>query len=86
MPIFQLIPFASLLAPPYIPHKVYASFVYLMADLDQLAAANVFVGTFSSNVGRLVMLLRESFGKPRHSCISLNVEWQPNRQRSLELE
>ena len=59
--------------------KVYASFVYLMADLDQMVAADVFVGTFSSNVGRLVLLLREAIGKERSSCISLDYDWHPNR-------
>ena len=57
-----------------------------MADFEQLAAADVFVGTFSSNVGRLVMLLREGAGKARSSCISLDSVWKPNRQRSLEFD
>lgn len=79
------IPPPPLVASAHNPHKVYASFVYLMADFEQLAAADVFVGTFSSNVGRLVMLLREGAGKARSSCISLDYAWKPNRQLSHEL-
>ncbi|CAM9114923.1 unnamed protein product [Laminaria digitata] len=64
----------------------YASFVYLMADLEQLAAADVFVGTCSSNIGRLVMLLRDNLGKEKNSGISLDGAWNPMRQRSLALD
>ncbi|CAM9367715.1 unnamed protein product, partial [Laminaria digitata] len=65
----------------------YGSFVYILADLEQLAAAELFVGTFSSNVGRFVMLLRESLGKPRNSSISLDAKsWYPGRQRSLLMD
>lgn len=40
-----------------------------------LASADVFVGTFTSNVSRLVALLREGInGKPRDSSISLDKE------------
>lgn len=55
-----------------------------MADLEQLAAADVFVGTCSSNIGRLVMLLRDNLGKDQDSGISLDKPWLPNRARSLE--
>lgn len=45
----------------------------MFADLQMLSAANVFVGTYSSNVGRLVALLREGVdGHGRESCISLD--------------
>ncbi|CAN0094322.1 unnamed protein product, partial [Laminaria digitata] len=64
----------------------YGSFVYFLADLEQLAAAELFVGTFSSNVGRFVVLLREGLGKPRNSTISLDRKsWYPGRQRSLQM-
>lgn len=54
----------------------------MFADLQQLAAAEVFVGTFSSNVGRLVFLLREAGGlKNRTSSISLDDDWYPGRRR-----
>eukprot|EP00904_Undaria_pinnatifida_P002353 jgi/Undpi1/12118/HiC_scaffold_5.g01794.m1 len=65
-------------------HQSYGSLVYLMADLEQLAAADVFVGTCSSNIGRLVMLLRDNLGKDQDSGISLDKPWLPNRARSLE--
>lgn len=61
--------------------------MYIMADPEQLAAADVFVGTFSSNIGRLVMVLRDGLGKPRSSAISLDTEfWWPGRQRNLALD
>ena len=66
--------------------KEYPSFVYLIADLEQLTAAEVFVGTLTSNLGRLVVLLREGVGKPRDSTLSLDKEWYPNRKRGLELD
>lgn len=61
----------------FIVPKAYTSFVYLMADLEQLAAADVFVGTSSSNMGRLVFLLREGVGKERSSSISMDKAWTP---------
>ena len=62
--------------------KGYGAFVYTFADIEQLAAADVFVGTFTSNVGRLVAMLREGLGKPRESSISLDASWQPVRSRA----
>eukprot|EP00903_Cladosiphon_okamuranus_P021622 g19881.t1 len=54
----------------------YSGFVYVFADWEMLAAASVFVGTFSSNVSRVVALLREGLqGKSRDSCISLDREF-----------
>ncbi|CAN0067173.1 unnamed protein product [Pylaiella littoralis] len=51
----------------------YSGFVMLFADLKMLSASRVFVGTFSSNVARLVALLREGVhGHQRDSCISLD--------------
>ena len=67
-------------------YKVYGSAVYLLADLEQLAVADVFVGTCSSNIGRLVMLLRDGLGKDQSSGISLDVPWYPTRQRNLALD
>lgn len=57
----------------------YPSYVYMFTDLKQLAKAEVFVGTFSSNVGRLVALLREAAGKSRKSSISIDRDWAPGR-------
>lgn len=60
--------------------QTYGGFVYTLADLRQCAKADVFVGTFSSNMGRLLVLLRESIGlKPRHSAISVDRSWTAGR-------
>eukprot|EP00904_Undaria_pinnatifida_P006339 jgi/Undpi1/2835/HiC_scaffold_14.g06212.m1 len=65
----------------------YGPFVYMMADLEQMAEADVFVGTFSSNVGRLVAVLRDGLGKERSSAISMDTEhWWPGRHRGLALD
>lgn len=62
--------------------ETYAGFVYTFADLQQCTRADVFVGTFSSNMGRLLVLLRESIGlKPRSSALSLDGPWWPGRRR-----
>ncbi|CAM9552176.1 unnamed protein product [Ectocarpus sp. 4 AP-2014] len=51
----------------------YQGFVMVFADLKMLAASSVFVGTYTSNVSRLVALLREGIhGHARDSCISLD--------------
>lgn len=67
-------------------YKGYGSAVYLLADLEQLAAADVFVGTCSSNIGRLVMVLRDGLGKEKDSAISLDIGWNPKRERHLGLD
>ena len=65
-----------------LPTQTYGGFAYTFADLHQCTRADVFVGTFSSNMGRLLVLLRESIGlKPRSSSISLDVPWWPGRRR-----
>ncbi|CAN0483742.1 unnamed protein product, partial [Scytosiphon promiscuus] len=61
--------------------KGYGAFVYMFADIEQLAVADVFVGTFTSNVGKLVVMLREGLGKRRSSSISLDAPWHPVRSR-----
>lgn len=55
----------------------YRSFVYLISDLEQLSKAEVFVGTFSSNLGRHVATMREVNGKPRSSSRSADSPWVP---------
>lgn len=56
--------------------------MYMFADLHQCTRADVFVGTFSSNMGRLLVLLRESIGlRQRHSAISLDGPWWAGRRR-----
>ncbi|CBJ33653.1 Alpha-(1,6)-fucosyltransferase, family GT23 [Ectocarpus siliculosus] len=62
--------------------ETYADFVYTLADLQQLTAADLFVGTFSSNMGRLLVLLRESIGlKDRASAVSIDGPWRAGRRR-----
>ncbi|CAB1104168.1 GT23 [Ectocarpus sp. CCAP 1310/34] len=62
--------------------ETYADFVYTFADLQQLTAADLFVGTFSSNIGRLLVLLRESIGlKDRASAVSIDGPWRAGRRR-----
>lgn len=61
----------------------YPAYVYMFADLEQLVKAELFVGTFSSNVGRLAALLREAAGKPLESSVSIDIEWVPGRMRAL---
>lgn len=56
----------------------YSSLVELVADLEKLSYSEVFVGTFSSNIGRFVTVLREFRGKKRESSISVDVvNWFP---------
>lgn len=61
----------------------YPDYVYMFADLEQLVKAELFVGTFSSNLGRLAALLREAAGKPLESSVSIDIEWFPGRMRAL---
>lgn len=56
--------------------QTYELYVVLHAELDMMSHADVFVGTFSSNIGRLVYLMREVNGLPRNSSVSVDVpEW-----------
>ncbi|CDF38740.1 Alpha-(1,6)-fucosyltransferase fragment, family GT23 [Chondrus crispus] len=52
----------------------YGRVVELLAEVEALRGAKVFVGTFSSNLGRLVHVLRE--GDERNS-VSLDDRWAP---------
>lgn len=49
----------------------------LVLQVEALSAADVFVGSFNSNLGRLIDLLRfHKFGKPRKSSRDvLNISW-----------
>ena len=53
-------------------YQDYASYVVLFTELRMMAEGNVFVGTFSSNVARLMVLLREVKGWPRSSTLSVD--------------
>ncbi|CAM9265482.1 unnamed protein product [Ectocarpus sp. 13 AM-2016] len=50
----------------------YELYVGLHAELHMMSHADVFVGTYSSNIGRLVYLLREVNGLPRFSTQSVD--------------
>ncbi|CAM9886103.1 unnamed protein product [Scytosiphon promiscuus] len=59
----------------------YDRYVVLHTELAMMATADVFVGTFSSNIGRLVYLIREGLGFPRNSTISVdNPNWHLGRR------
>lgn len=62
--------------------------VGLFAELQMLAGADVFVGTFSSNIGRLVFLMRESLGFARDSSLGADraAGWFAGRRNLRELE
>lgn len=58
--------------------QALTQFAYLFADIQMLVEAEVFVGTYTSNIGRLVFLLRDAIGKPRESTINLEgMSWWP---------
>ncbi|CAM9261508.1 unnamed protein product, partial [Hapterophycus canaliculatus] len=50
----------------------YELYVGLHAELEMMATADVFVGTFSSNIARFVYVMRESNGLPRSSTVSVD--------------
>lgn len=52
----------------------YERVVELLAEIEALAGSSVFVGTFSSNLGRFVHVLREGEG---NSSVSLDDRWAP---------
>lgn len=54
--------------------QTYEALVLLRAETLMLAGAEVFSGTFSSNVGRIVALMREALEKPRNSALSADTE------------
>lgn len=55
--------------------------ILLVAELRMLANADVFSGTFSSNIGRMVVLLREALKMPRASAVSSDTPgWYPGRK------
>lgn len=63
--------------------------VLLHAELHMLAGARVFCGTYTSNFGSVVALMRESMSLPRGSALSadslktrtLFAGWVPGRRR-----
>ena len=61
--------------PTHTSKMDYWSFVYIIADIEKLVEADIFVGTFSSNIGRLVAILRDGIGKSTDSSISMDARW-----------
>ncbi|CAM9383799.1 unnamed protein product [Ectocarpus sp. 6 AP-2014] len=60
----------------------YEAMVYLRAELEMLAGSAVFSGTFSSNVGRMVALMRKTLDMPDESAVSVDFPaWFAGRQR-----
>ncbi|CAM9245302.1 unnamed protein product [Ectocarpus sp. 13 AM-2016] len=61
--------------------NTYEAMVLLFAEMRMLAGANVFSGTLSSNLGRLVALMRYSSQKPHDSTLSGDrpQRWRPGR-------
>ncbi|CAM9795718.1 unnamed protein product [Ectocarpus fasciculatus] len=65
--------------------NTYEARVLLLAEMSLLAGAEVFSGTLSSNLGRIIALMRYTLGKPKESVLSGDAPhaWQPARQRRL---
>ncbi|CAM9473235.1 unnamed protein product [Ectocarpus sp. 13 AM-2016] len=61
--------------------NTYEAMVLLLAEMRMLAGADVFSGTLSSNIGRLVALMRYSLQKPQDSTLSGDrpEHWNPGR-------
>lgn len=59
--------------PPATDSQTYEAMVLLRVEMLMLAGADVFSGTFSSNLGRIVAFMRETSGKPRESALSSDV-------------
>ena len=54
----------------------------MFTDIQMLVEAEVFVGTFSSNIGRIVYELRDAIGKRRETTINIEGrQWHPARFR-----
>ena len=50
--------------------QAYDALVLLRAELEMLAGADVFSGTFTSNLGRVVAIMRHTRSKPPESTLS----------------
>ncbi|CAM9255484.1 unnamed protein product [Ectocarpus sp. 12 AP-2014] len=62
--------------------NTYESLVILRAELEMLASANVFCGTFSSNMSRIVALMRRTLKLPDESALSADTpHWYIGRHR-----
>eukprot|EP00903_Cladosiphon_okamuranus_P007625 g7394.t1 len=62
--------------------NTYEAMVLLRLELQMLAGADVFSGTFSSNLGRIVCLMRHTLNKPKESALSGDhPDWYPGRHQ-----
>ncbi|CAM9127186.1 unnamed protein product, partial [Ectocarpus sp. 4 AP-2014] len=62
--------------------NTYESLVVLRAELEMLANADVFCGTFSSNLSRIVALMRRTLKLPDESALSADTpHWYIGRHR-----
>lgn len=52
--------------------QTYELWIGLHAELRMLSEAECFVGTFSSNIARLVFVMREVQGHPQNSTVSVD--------------
>ena len=60
--------------------QTYEAMVLLRVELLMLAGADVFSGTLSSNLGRVVALMRRTLKKPEDSTISADdPKWYAGR-------
>lgn len=60
----------------FVACQTYELYVGLHAELQMMSEADVFVGTFSSNIARLVHVMRESKGFQRNSTMSVDIpDW-----------
>lgn len=62
--------------------QTYEAMVLLRVEIEMMANAAIFSGTFSSNLGRIVALMRHTLGKPAQSTLSNDRRaWHLGRQR-----
>jgi len=51
--------------------------MYLLANLEAIKHSDVFVGSFSSEISRLVEILRATQGKHPSTGLSVDLDWFP---------
>lgn len=67
--------------------QVFEDFIPLLLDLQHLSRAELFVGTYSSNWGRLLHIMREANNKSRETTISVDGKnWEPVRRQLVAEE
>lgn len=71
-------------APIIIYQQTYDAVVDLLAELQVLAEADIFVGTYSSNIARYTVLVREANNFAQNTTGSVDKEfWFPGRSLLL---